>query len=1049
MSTSAGATGLNGREQGKTRGKMTHSYPVPLEPDSDSDFNPAEIYVPTPKKRGRRSALTSAPVRSKRKRCDVLEKMSGVERSGKKVKMVDSPVLQLHNQFVKHFVDVDIESESEGGDADKEFDDEDGDEREDEDEEEEEEDHTVVKTLFPSSHRTNITPSLSPAVPPPETQSQDSVTDSETDPESDDPTLTMPKPPQTGSKRKSPPAPTGPPIKKTRFAEPEAEEVSVTEPESDDSVTDPESDDDMPCNTYRPRPDFARKPDQPWIAPLYLDKDKGIKVPGSINTFLRDYQRDGIRFFWERYAARRGGLLGDDMGLGKTIQVISFLSAIMHKYGDNRDENRRKDHVSSLQDGQDWKKRRHLPQANDKWPTCLIIAPSSVVHNWEREFETWGYFEVGIYTGTKREEVLKDFRLGRLDVVVTSFETARSDINLIDDLAWSCIIVDEAHRLKNSRSKSSLAYTQFQCPIRFGLSGTVIQNKYSEMWTILDWAYPGCVGSRKQWATYVDKPLTKGQSKSASPEERVRAALVARILRDKVLPDHFLRRTKSIIKDQLPEKIDEVVFCPLAPTQIRVYQRIINSEPVQNMIRKDEPCDCGSRKLRKQCCHKPGQGDLFRYLTTLIKASNHLALILPAPTDNAEQTARNRELSELAFGDDIPKYGTAVLNPNFCGKWLVLESLLKSWRKDPTSKVLIFTKSVRLLDMLDFHLKSQGLGFLKLEGSTPPPQRMPMIDQFHSDPNIFIFLISTLAGGTGLNLTGANKVVIFDPNWNPAHDLQAMDRAYRFGQTRDVSVYRLLGAGSIEELIYARQLYKQQQMAVGYNASLQTRYFEGVQGDKDRQGELFGVKNIFKLHKGNATKMAIERATLIDLDWAFANMKAKPNSDLTLDVDVKGAGKELGEFKGLDTLLFDDSPAEVEETNDVQKMLNEIGIGYTHRNDELIKSNAIEELRVEALIEEKKKARQAQRAKTTTSGTRKKKTQKAEEPAEVWPPKRKHHKKPMTPQAKLMARRGAMIELGLIEDESQMAKFAQEFMTKTAEEQTAILARLDRHAQKR
>lgn len=156
----------------------------------------------------------------------------------------------------------------------------------------------------------------------------------------------------------------------------------------------------------------------------------------------------------------------------------------------------------------------------------------------------WGYFEVGIYTGPQREHVLKDFKMGRLDVVVTSFETARSDINLIDDLAWSCIIIDEAHRVKNPRSKSSLAYSQFHCRVRFGLSGTgtltkvfirelaftavfhaVIQNSYSEMWTVLDWSHEGCVGSRKQWTGYVAKPLTKGQSKSATADERLRAAV--------------------------------------------------------------------------------------------------------------------------------------------------------------------------------------------------------------------------------------------------------------------------------------------------------------------------------------------------------------------------------------------------------------------------------------------------------------------------------------------------------------------------------------------
>ncbi|TCD62825.1 hypothetical protein EIP91_006366 [Steccherinum ochraceum] len=1023
---------------------MVHSAPIPLDPDSDSDFTPGKIFVPETSKRGRNSSGTAASrVRAggKRKRGDVL---SHVE-----AKVLSADVLKRHATFVQYFAELNLEIKSESEEEEiEEGEDLESSEAEDEDRFERSSPSVTPPPVSKPSFM-KPAPRIVPA-PPPKVQPEadaDSVTESETESEPDE---VVPFAPQADvTKRKSLPTTTPPAVKKARFATPEADD-SVTEYESDESVTEEEPEDDMPQSFYKPRPDFEKKKLEPWSAPLYLDKASEIRVPGSINHYLRDYQREGINFFYDRYKAGRGGLLGDDMGLGKTIQVISFLSAIMRKYGDTRDVDRRKKHVSILQDGEDWKLRRKLPPANTKWATCLIIAPSSVVPNWEREFETWGYFEVGLYTGTSRADVLRDFTLGRLDVMITSFTTARTDIALLDDLPWSCVIIDEAHRLSNAKSKGSLAYSQFACPIRFGLSGTVIQNKYAEMWAILNWVYPGCVGSRKQWDICVAKPLLNGQSASASPEQHVQAALVARILKDKVLPNHFLRRTKAIIKDQLPEKIDEVVFCPLAPTQIEVYKRIIQSEPVQNMIRKDELCDCGSRKKRKQCCHKPGKGDLFRYLTTLIKVSNHLALILPSPTDNAEQTVRNRELSDLAFGRHCPKYGPAVLNPNFCGKWLVLESLLKSWRKDPTNKVLIFTKSVRLLEMLEFHLQSQDLGFLKLEGSTRQNDRMPMIDRFHSDPSIFIFLISTLAGGTGLNLTGANKVVIFDPNWNPAHDLQAMDRAYRFGQIRDVSVYRLLGAGSLEELIYARQLYKQQQMAVGYNASLQTRYFEGVQGDKAKQGELFGVKNIFKLHEGNATKMAIERATLADLNWAFANMKgkAKAASDMTLDPDVKGATKELGDLKGLDALLFDDAPPDVQE-NDITQVLNQLGVGYTHRNDQLIKSNAIEEKRVEALIEEKKKALKAQREAKKNGTAKNGKGKAPQAPAPVWPPKRSHHRKQLSPEAQLRARREAMIELGMIAHESEIPKFAQEFITKSVEEQSRILAQLDKHVERK
>lgn len=142
---------------------------------------------------------------------------------------------------------------------------------------------------------------------------------------------------------------------------------------------------------------------------------------------------------------------------------------------------------------------------------------------------------------------------------------------------------------------------------------------------------------------------------------------------------------------------------------------------------------------------------------------------------------------------------------------------------------------------------------------------MGLIDDFHANPDIFVFLISTLAGGTGLNLTGANKVVIFDPNWNPAHDLQAMDRAFRIGQTRNVDVFRLLGAGSLEELIYACQIYKQQKMAIAYKGAIQTPYFEGVRGKTiQKYGELFGIKNIFRLQEDTLlTKMAVGYAFFV------------------------------------------------------------------------------------------------------------------------------------------------------------------------------------------
>ncbi|TFY76961.1 hypothetical protein EWM64_g7051 [Hericium alpestre] len=1039
--------------------KCLKSIPAPLDDDSDSDFSPG-AYVYEKPKRGRGRLTESSPKGSRTnpkkrsRRSDVLDRIgAGVPK--KKAKrshgtVSGNPLLEFFDESLGLDLAALDDEENQAGDE-KMLEDEE-DEEEEEDEEQEVEYDSENAPGRPSSPARPLQPSRNrqPA-PQPHSDAGVNADDSVTEPESDG-DLPPPLPPKQ------------PGTKKAEAVDGSATETeSETEPESDDEMvslgpsnvrqvgqgkkvsgainhdgTESETEPESECEEasqivmfsiiygYHSDSHVSNRQlrsgtqssfissaiDDPKDA-LVLDLKLHITVPPSLNKHLREYQREGVRFFFERYAQNRGAVLGDDMGLGKTIQVISFLSALMRKSGTKADVDRRRKYVSKLQDGMDWKQHRKLPPPDAKWPTALIVVPSSVVGVWAREFVKWGYFEVGLYIGPRgeREDVLNDFKMGRLDVVVTSFETARRSIALLDSLPWTVLIIDEAHRLKNPRSKSTLAFSSFAWPedhpmpphisqlteaqapssgtsaqtrtgpIRFALTGTAIQNSYLELWTLLDWANPGSVGTISQWKKCVMDPLMAGQAKGSKEEERIRATAVAQRLRDKLLPKFFLRRTKDIIKDQLPKKTDEIVFCPLTPKQIEKNDVIVDPE--------------------RKCCHKFKAGDLFKYMSTLIKISNHLALILPAPTDTPDQTLRNRELCKIAFPDDnVPKYGPAMLLPRFCGKWMVLETLLREWRKDPSNKVLIFTKSVKLLEMLEFHLDRQNYGFVKLDGSTKQSDRMPIIDKFHADPDVFIFLISTLAGGTGLNLTGANKVVVFDPNWNPAHDLQAMDRAYRFGQTRDVSVYRLLGAGSIEELIYARQVYKQQQMAIGYEASVQTRYFSGVSGDKSRQGELFGLQNIFKLHENTSTtKVAIERANMVNLDWALAHMDAikakKPRKkngaaeDWVYEAEAKET-KEDEELKGLGALLLDDTVPELNE-NDVSSILNDHGIKYSHRNDDILAPSHIEEARIKTVIKEKRQ--QAKRAKEQKETADK-------PPKPDWPPKRKHHKEPPSSRSK-------------------------------------------------
>ncbi|KAF8591758.1 hypothetical protein K439DRAFT_1644098 [Ramaria rubella] len=865
----------------------------------------------------------------------------------------------------------------------------------------------------------------------------------------------------------------------------------------DDSVTEPDSDEELSSfpsqiiehgraddsdvllplkQSHYLRPDFKSIPSQPPVGPFLLDQSRGIQVNASINRWLRDYQREGVQFFYDRFKEGRGGILGDDMGLGKTIQVIAFLSAIMKKTGDIRDENRRQEHVAELQDSAEWRRNRRLPPSNATWPTCLIIVPATVVHNWQRELETWGYFEVGIYVGgpKQRAPVLRDFELGRLDIVIISFALALKDIDLLESLPWSCVFVDEAHKVKNANSQTRLAFNRFDCQARFGLTGTAIQNNYTEFWNILDWSSPGRLGTLAQWNGWVTKPLTRGQDSNATPEELAtgRVWLLTRLL-----PQFFMRRYVH-----LPKKLDQVVFCPLTEMQKRVYKRFLETNEVQTMLKKDDLCDCGSGKLGKECCYKVWEKSwTFTYISILLKISNHLALILPAPIDTPEQTQRHREQANIGWPPEngkptAPSYGTAVFDSRLCGKWkvcrallYVLKDLLTAWDKEGKgNKVLIFTKSVKLLDMLEHRLKESFMEYRRLDGSVKQADRMALVDEFNEDPSVFVFLISIMAGGVGLNLVAANKVVIFDPSWNPANDLQAQDRAFRFGQRRDVSVYRFLGAGSLEELIYKRQIYKQQQMKIGYEASHQTRYFEGVQGDKTKQGELWGIKNVFTLDEaGTATKHTvsfscsdvrkwnvqgarqIERSHLAQLDWALMNLegkysnKAKKNdkSDISEVCDVKGltalllgTGKSYRAF--LYQLIGDEALPRVPQSDEteIHFILNSNGVNYTHHNDSLLKASTIETKLAKRAIENKKRI-----ANDIKKGRKGKVTKETPQSAE-WPPKRKHHK---PRKAHLEDRMGALITLGYIDAPGDLSRFAEEFVRKPEEEQALLLGELD------
>ncbi|XP_041644210.1 DNA excision repair protein ERCC-6-like 2 [Cheilinus undulatus] len=583
--------------------------------------------------------------------------------------------------------------------------------------------------------------------------------------------------------------------------------------------------------------------------PLELSDVEGDRVPYTINRYLRDYQREGIRFIYKSYIRSRGCILGDDMGLGKTVQIIGFLAAVLHKTGTWDDiENNRPQFLQSQKPSRQSKPNK----------VFLIVAPLSVLYNWKDELDTWGHFQCVVVHGLRKDEELARINKGRTEIALTTYETLRLSLDQFNNIDWSAVIVDEAHKIKNPNSQITQAMKELRCKVRIGLTGTILQNNLEELWCVMDWAIPGCLGNLGHFKNKFSDPIEQGQKHSATKRALATGRKTVRTLVRKIFP-FFLRRTKALIHDQLPKKDDRVVYCSLTDFQRTVYQTVLDTEDVTLLLRSSEKCHCQSGRTRRSCCYQANlegvnmKGLYFSYLAILRKVANHVALLQPTACTSKKQEKYVGRVCAKVF-QKFPGFVQrckdeafeALSDPMYSGKMKVLQKLLKFYLKKK-DKVLLFSLSTKLLDVLESYCMAEGLDYSRLDGTTRSKERVQIVKEFNSSSHINLCLVSTMAGGLGLNFVGANVVVLFDPTWNPASDLQAIDRAYRIGQCRDVTVLRLISLGTVEEVIYLRQIYKQQLQSSVVGKESARRYFEAVQGHGVHKGELFGIKNIFRL----------------------------------------------------------------------------------------------------------------------------------------------------------------------------------------------------------
>eukprot|EP00066_Takifugu_rubripes_P002330 XP_003964192.1 PREDICTED: DNA excision repair protein ERCC-6-like [Takifugu rubripes] len=488
--------------------------------------------------------------------------------------------------------------------------------------------------------------------------------------------------------------------------------------------------------------------------------DEGFKVPGFLWKKLFKYQQTGVRWLWELHCQQAGGILGDEMGLGKTIQVISFLAGLSYSKLRTRGSNYRYAGLG---------------------PT-IIVCPATVMHQWVKEFHTWWppfrvavLHETGSFTSNKKKLIPEIASCH--GILITSYSAVRIMQDTLQGWDWHYVILDEGHKIRNPNARVTTACKQFRTPHRFILSGSPMQNNLKELWSLFDFVFPGKLGTLPVFMEQFSVPITMGGYSNASPVQVQTAFKCACVLRDTINP-YLLRRMKADVKANLslPDKNEQVLFCKLTEEQRQVYQSFLDSKEVYQILNGDMQVFSGLIALRKICNHP----DLF---------SGGPRLLRGIPEDQLTE--------EEHFG--FWKRS---------GKLIVVESLLRLWFRQG-QRVLLFTQSRQMLNILEVFVRENKYSYVKMDGTTPISSRQPLIACYNEDKSIFIFLLTTKVGGLGVNLTGANRVIIYDPDWNPSTDTQARERAWRIGQKQQVTIYRLLTAGTIEEKIYHRQIFKQ------------------------------------------------------------------------------------------------------------------------------------------------------------------------------------------------------------------------------------------------
>lgn len=447
-------------------------------------------------------------------------------------------------------------------------------------------------------------------------------------------------------------------------------------------------------------------------------------VLAGLNVTLRSYQIEGFEWLLARAQSGRGGILADDMGLGKTLQAIALVSACRNG------------------------------------PT-LVVCPKSLLGNWRSEFERFApTIKVIVVSGSGREKALES--MDAHSVVITSYPLISRDLTFYGKQDFELILLDEASAIKNPDTEAAKALHSLKAKARFALTGTPLENGVRDLWSVMTFALPGYLGSRDNFKERFEQPIA---SSLASPAGQQAAARLRKLIRP-----WFLRRTKKQVLRDLPEKIEQVLWCDPSPAQAEVYRRVLEE----------------GRDEIKAARRSGGQGGARMTMFTVLLRLRQVCCDLRL-TGLPPETLKGLDADDLS------------------GKWPALQERLDAILESG-GKVLIFSQFVQFLKLMRNHLDVIKVPYCYLDGQTQ--DREGQVKAFQTQPDKRVFLISLKAGGYGLNLTAADHVILADPWWNPAVEAQAIDRAHRLGQQRVVHAFRLATRGTVEERILALQAKK-------------------------------------------------------------------------------------------------------------------------------------------------------------------------------------------------------------------------------------------------